>query len=405
MVPPLSSPAGATTLTLLHQFSSTDGSDPIGGLVVDPNTGTLYGTTPYGGGTGNGTVFSLTPPAAGTAKWQFQTIYTFKGNADGSRPQNGLAINPAGTALYGTTQTGSTLCSCGTVFRLLKPGKPGREWGKTLFHEFSGDSFDGVVPSSAPFLDSASSELYGTTGSIGGSGGTIFRLSPVDGSHFKVIYNPAQNVGDFVGYHPQGVVVRNGIVYGTAFDGAYAGTLFQFSGQGGKILHGFMGPDGAYPQTPPIVGSDGTLYGTTYEGGKPADCPESPGCGVVWKQSPGASETKLHSMAFFTQPRDGMNPNAPLVLDAHTGTLYGATPAGGLGTECGAVGGSCGTVFTIDGNGKYRVIWEFPKGGPAVPEGQLVFRAGVLFGTSYDGGKPCPDQHYIGCGTVWMLTP
>ena len=100
-----------------------------------------------------------------------------------------------------------------------------------------------------------------------------------------------------------------------------------------------------------------------------------------------------------------MAPISPLVLDPTIGTLYGTTSAGGTGTNCGGTGGSCGTVFEVDSAGNYQVLWEFPKGGPANPQGQLVFYAGDLYGTSYDGGKPCPDQHYIGCGTVWRLTP
>jgi hypothetical protein len=96
---------------------------------------------------------------------------------------------------------------------------------------------------------------------------------------------------------------------------------------------------------------------------------------------------------------------SPLVLDQISLTLYGTTYAGGTGTTCGGFGGSCGTVFEIDSSGNYQVLWNFPKGGPANPQGNLVFYNGALYGTSYDGGKPCPDQHNIGCGTVWKLTP
>ena len=45
-------------LSTLHSFDLTDGANPFGGLVQDTN-GTFYGTTPVGGTSTDGTVFSL----------------------------------------------------------------------------------------------------------------------------------------------------------------------------------------------------------------------------------------------------------------------------------------------------------------------------------------------------------
>jgi uncharacterized repeat protein (TIGR03803 family) len=151
------------------------------------------------------------------------------------------------------------------------------------------------------------------------------------------------------------------------------------------------------------MAADGTLYGTTRSGGNPKACPNSPGCGVVWKRTPAGRQKVLHSFKFFTSNKDGLAPISPLVLDPTTGTIYGTTVFGGKGTICG--GNGCGIIFEIDSGGKYQVLWEFPKGGAATPQGQLALDAGDLYGTSYDGGKPCPEQHAIGCGTVWKLTP
>lgn len=46
------------TMTILHSFSGSDGSTPVGGLVADL-AGNLYGTTSTGGSGGDGTVFEL----------------------------------------------------------------------------------------------------------------------------------------------------------------------------------------------------------------------------------------------------------------------------------------------------------------------------------------------------------
>jgi uncharacterized repeat protein (TIGR03803 family) len=397
--------ANAATLKVLHEFGGTDGSDPTGGLVVDSNTGTLYGTTKYGG-SGNGTVFSLSPPAPGKTRWKHQVLHDFNGSNDGSQPETGLSILRSDNLyLIGTTRYGSFSCGgCGEIFAVYKPSDS-KEWKKFEVQEFHGDATDGIVPNSTPVVGSDGDLLYGTTGSIGGSAGTIYRVSFFT-ANLEVIYNPAQGKGTFVGYHPQGVVVEDSTILGTAFDGAYSGTIFGMDVTGvGSVAHGFSGPDGQGPEAPPILAPDGSLYGTTVQGGNPKDCPNSPGCGTVWKLTAGGRFKTLHSFRFFTHPKDGMAPISPLVLDATTGTLYGTTSAGGTGTNCGGTGGSCGTVFEIDSTGNYQVLWEFPKGGPANPQGQLVFYAGDLYGTSYDGGKPCPDQHYIGCGTVWRLTP
>jgi uncharacterized repeat protein (TIGR03803 family) len=397
-------PANAAKLEVLHEFTGPDGSDPQGGLTIDVNTGTLYGTAIYGG-TGFGTVFSLTPPEPGKRKWKYEVIYTFEGGFDGLYPATGLAISPSGDFLWGTTLKGSSFCGgdCGTIFRLEKSFRHG--WVKKTVHQFTGELYDGILPNSAPIIDGQTAYLYGTTSSSTSS--TIYRMLLGDSS-LTVIYNAEHHTGGYVGYHPQGVAIgSDGTIYGTAFDGEFAGTIFRIDPDGnGTILHSFGGPDGLYPLGPPVLSPGGALYGTTWEGGKAGDCPQSPGCGTVWKKLPSSKEKLLHSFAFYTHPRDGQTPLSPLALDPLTGTLYGTTYNGGTGTVCGGNGGSCGTIYSVDSEGgHYQVLWEFPKGGPAAPQGQLVFHDGALYGTSYDGGKACPDQHYIGCGTIWKLTP
>ena len=183
---------------------------------------------------------------------------------------------------------------------------------------------------------------------------------------------------------------------------------FAAAGQTYTVIKSFgilTNVSGFRPYGQLVQGPDGTLYGTTLQGGSPKDCPESPGCGTVWELPPFSRLKVLHSFAFFTKNKDGMSPLSPLALDEKTGIVYGTTYNGGTGSVCGGDFGSCGTVFQVDDNRNYKVLWEFPRGGVAAPIGQLVFHDGALYGSSYDGGKACPDQHYLGCGTVWKLTP
>src|ERR1700733_13624957 len=84
--------------------------------------------------------------------------------------------------------------------------------------------------------------------------------------------------------------------------------------------------DGALPNGPLVADSAGNLYGTTYYGGS-TNCFD--GCGTVFRLAPDGTETV--SYAFCSKDTacpDGNNPDSPLILDS-SGTLYGTTELGG----------------------------------------------------------------------------
>jgi uncharacterized repeat protein (TIGR03803 family) len=96
--------AGGWTEHLLHTFlgiTAYDGENP-NGLTFDAH-GNLYGTT-SGGGTDNpGTIFKIAhDPSAG---WQETVLYNFTGGDTGAYPFSGVVLDPAGN-LYGTTLWG-----------------------------------------------------------------------------------------------------------------------------------------------------------------------------------------------------------------------------------------------------------------------------------------------------------
>lgn len=103
------------TLTTLYSFAGgTDGNTPISPL-IQATDGNFYGTTSYGGKYPSfGTAYRIT--ASGT----LTTIHNFN-STSGSYPYGGLLQGSDG-ALYGTTFAGgsSTVCNfgCGTVYRL-----------------------------------------------------------------------------------------------------------------------------------------------------------------------------------------------------------------------------------------------------------------------------------------------
>ena len=97
------------------------------------------------------------------------------------------------------------------------------------------------------------------------------------------------------------------------------------------MLHTFDGPgtDGCNPQAA-LIDVGGTLYGTTIGGGN-YGCGIYSGynydaCGTVFSITPGGKEKVLHYFGSYGSG-DGSDPDAPLT--AVKGTLYGTTWTGG----------------------------------------------------------------------------
>jgi uncharacterized repeat protein (TIGR03803 family) len=85
------------TETILHAFSSSgDGTSATGNLILDAS-GSLCGTTFYGGANNWGTVYQISPGSGGSDS----ILYSFTGKADGLSPGAGLVLDAAGN-LYGT---------------------------------------------------------------------------------------------------------------------------------------------------------------------------------------------------------------------------------------------------------------------------------------------------------------
>src|SRR5258708_35525846 len=81
-------------------------------------TQTAHSTATVYGGSGNGVVFQLAPPAVQGGAWTETVLYTFS-LSDGSGPIGGLIFDQAGT-LYGTT-AGAGPAKAATAFKLTPP--------------------------------------------------------------------------------------------------------------------------------------------------------------------------------------------------------------------------------------------------------------------------------------------
>jgi uncharacterized repeat protein (TIGR03803 family) len=255
---------------ILHNFgaTSTDGINPYGGVILD-KAGNLFGTTYYCGKYSAGTVFKLVKQSNGT--WPERIIHHFNYTA-GGEPRSTLAVDSVGR-LYGTTEYGGAY-QHGTVFRMTPTATGG--WGFKVLHVFNPSNGDGFSPYAGVVLDTAGN-IYGTTLNGGYGWGTVYRLSQGTNGAWK-----AKLIHIFVygndGINPYGSLAIDpaGNLYGTAWQSLFgniggAGIVFKLtpssSGSWSEtVLFNFVSGGGGNPYSGVIV-RNGVLYGTTYFGG------------------------------------------------------------------------------------------------------------------------------------------
>jgi uncharacterized repeat protein (TIGR03803 family) len=110
----------AVLYTFCNLASCADGSEPLGGVILDAD-GNLYGTTVEGGVNNSGAVFALTPAETYTVLYSFCSTKNSSGFCtDGSGPVGNLVALGNGN-LYGTTKLGGTM-NAGTVYELTNTG-------------------------------------------------------------------------------------------------------------------------------------------------------------------------------------------------------------------------------------------------------------------------------------------
>jgi uncharacterized repeat protein (TIGR03803 family) len=253
-------------------FSFTDSADQgcyPANLIFDPSTGRLYGETQIGGAFNGGAVFALEPAAGGV--WNFNLIYSFGSATAGDAPTGPLTLDSSGS-LYGTTLYGGSY-SGGTVYK-LSYGMDG--WTETTLYNFTG-GYNGNSAGSGVIFDGLGN-LYGTTNEPGGGDdvGNVYKLTPTKGEwviHVIHTFTGGPDGGDPSGY--QLAIDGAGNLYGTTARGGlynYGAVFRLVPSTGGRwretVLHAFTnGADGGSPYTVIILGSSGNLYGTAYNGG------------------------------------------------------------------------------------------------------------------------------------------
>lgn len=349
----------------LHDFSASEGTAPIGGLIEEV-PGIILGTTTRDGAFGGGTIFRLSIFGA------FQVIASFNPAVHGARPIAELTLG-LDRNYYGTTLVGGP-GGYGTVFRLNASGS------LTLMHAFVGT--DGAFPAGAIALGS-DGQFYGTTyqGGVHNSG-TAFRMTHAGA--FRSLHSFERL---FVISRPLGrlTLAPDGALYGVA---SFVDCVGPACGIGALPIGGLfrIAPDGSVstfrnfregtPGPGVVAGSDGWLYGTFHGGAG------------LYRVQPGTAVFEILVNEHFSYPT-GLGGYGALLL-ADDGRFY-------KGTESDGIGGH-GTVFSVSVAGDVRVLHNFRSDGFHPVSSLLYAGGGVLLGSTHSGGRD-------GVGTVFKLHP
>jgi len=354
-------------LTLDYNFcvgnpNCTLGNFPSYGLLLAGN-GEFYGITGSGGTEQLGTIYKFSPSGGVTTVYNFCALQGGGNCVNGFGPQGGL-IQGANLNFYGTTIHGGAASGpAGTLFEATPGGD------LTTLYSFCADNAcpGGAKPYAAP-IQASNGNFYGTSFSGGANNETNCPKSDVS-TGCGAVYQAT----------PAGKVT----------------TLYNFCSDPNCT-------DGNNPYAGLVQGNNGNLYGTTMWGGDGGTQNVCYGaCGTVFEITPAGKLTTLYN--FCSQPScaDGSGPYSSLILGSD-GNLYGTTFNGGTGANCTTLNG-CGTIFKITPAGKLTTLHSFDLTDGYFPTALFQATDGDFYGTSAQGGGDSQDC-YFGCGAAFKLS-
>ena len=174
-----------------------------------------------------------------------------------------------------------------------------------------------------------------------------------------------------------------------------------------SVLYAFEAPDpttlasplGSQPDTLPVLGRDGAVYGMAYDGG-------SYGNGVIYRFDLESQRyTVLHTFSALDSNgnnEDGANPGVALTRGPDD-VFYGMASNGGKNGN--------GTIFSISATGEFTVLHTFSaldanghnQDGAKPLRTVVVGNDHKLYGTTRIGGQHTCVPTPTGCGVAWVM--
>ena len=379
-------------VTVLHNFTGTDGSAPITGPIkaIDGN---YYGAIYTGGATNQGAIYKLTPDGTYSVLHSFVQDFLGGGALEGDSPK--VLIQGLDGNLYGICRGGgkgpTTPDGGGTFFRL------GLDGTYTKLYDFdTGKTGAALFPSA--LVQGSDGNFYGLTrdGGVSNAGeGTYFRITPA--GVLTVLFE--FKGGNGPGYRPEAqlIVGADGNFYGLTTTGGSSGgnsgngTIFMAT-QAGAVtqLYVFLGgsnaPGGGVVEL--TQGTDGKFYGVSPSGGQHSR-------GAIYSYGLDGTFTLLHD---YDDPRtDGAIPG-PLT-QGDDGNFYGSTTNGFPVKPNSITDDGNGSYFQLTPTGNYTILAKTQglNNGPTLPNGKLLNLGGGSFLGVTQGGGPA------GFGTITNL--
>ena len=304
--------------------------------LVRDSVGNLYGVVPQGGADTYGAVFEVNPSTK-----VLTTLYTFDG-IRGAQPL-ALTIDSSGDLFVitqYTTETGSGSTSSPAGYGDLFEFSAANRSTATLLYTFS-DTAVGIAPT-ALVVDSTDKIDVLADGDGANGGGAILQFSPATAYGTATVLG-SLTTSHFV-YSDSLAIGSDGTLYGTSVDGGGTGqgdgdgTLFSLS-PGASTINTVATFDkattGGDPEGAPYIDASGNVFGTAGSGTSSANF-----YGDVWEYN--ISTSTLSTVAAFSDS----------ITTGGTGPEGGVVPDGNgnfLGTTYQSVGAStAGTVFSAD---------------------------------------------------------
>ncbi|MDE2125052.1 MAG: VCBS repeat-containing protein [Armatimonadetes bacterium] len=299
--------SSASVYSVIHNFqnANTGGSNPAAAPTLG-NDGKLYLPMGMYGAANCGAIDQVDHSG-------FSTAFTTFNNPGNNAPQFPL-FKAADGSFYGVTQ--AAVFTPAVLYHLSATGV-----STTVF------SYDTVAPAGSGVTLAADGNLYGVSGNQvygapPGQGGpnVLYQVTPA--GVYKVLYTFGLTAADGANTQGSPVQAADGKLYGeTEAGGANGcGAIYRMDLSGNEtVVFSFNGLDGEEPVGGLTLASNGDLYGVTVLGG-------ANGGGTVFEITPGAAPTVREVYAFDRITAGA--PTGPPML-ASDGNLYGATQGGG----------------------------------------------------------------------------